>query len=231
MVDVDLKMGGFIPTTTVDYPGHLAAVIFTRGCPWRCRYCHNHHLIETGGTAHAWKDVFALLERRRHLLDGVVISGGEPLVQPALEDAIRALKALGYAIALHTSGVDPQRLARVLPLVDWIGLDIKGRAEDYPAITGVKGSAEKAFASLDLVLAAGIPYEVRTTVHWGLLTVEALEVLAQSLADRGVTHYRVQLAQPDSMLDETLGRAVVPDRVDALWQKMHTLFDHFEVRA
>lgn len=228
---VELKIGGFIPTTTVDYPDHLAAVIFTLGCPWRCRYCHNGHLIESGASLHSWDEIYSLLKRRRHLLDGVVISGGEPLVQPALEEAVKALKALEYKVALHTSGVDPKRLARVLPLIDWVALDIKGREEDYPPITGIEHSAANAYESLDLLLAAGIPYEVRTSVHWRLLTPEALETIAESLAERGVTHYRVQLVNDETMLDETLERITPPDGVEALWEKMNSLFDHFELRT
>lgn len=231
---VNLKIGGFIPTTTVDYPGHLAAVIFTLGCPWRCGYCHNYHLIDakesSGSEGHDWSSIYALLKKRRHLLDGVVISGGEPLIQPQLPAIIDQVKQLGYKVALHTNGVDPNKFAAVLPLVDWVGMDIKGRPEDYPHVTGVIGGAEKAFTSLDYLLKAGVDYEIRTTVHWSQLPPKVLLELARLLAKRGVTHYVVQLVQVDTMLDSQLGKSLEPAGVQELWAEMKMLFDSFEVR-
>lgn len=191
-----LRIGGVTPLTTTDFPGALAAVVFCQGCALRCRYCHNPHLLpRRGERATPWQAVSAFLERRRGLLDAVVFSGGEPTLQPALPAALRAVKALGYATGLHTAGVHPQRLREVLPLLDWVGLDIKAPFDDYARLTGAPCGA-RARESLEAVLASGVDYEVRTTVHAALLPPAALEALSAQLASAGVQHYALQEFRP-----------------------------------
>ena len=140
-------------------------MIFCQGCPWRCSYCHNNHLLPPDG-AHAipWSQVEAFLERRQGLLDAVVFSGGEPTLQNALPAALTQVKAMGFKIGVHTAGIYPERLETLKPLLDWVGLDIKALPEDYPALTGATASGERAWQSLRLLLAAEVPLEVRTTV-------------------------------------------------------------------
>ena len=116
----DLKVGGLTPFTATDYPGKLAAVVFVQGCPWACGYCHNPHLLtrSTDGSL-TWKQILARLQRRVGLIDAVVFSGGEPTIDPGLEDAMRAVREFGFGVGLHTGGAYPRRLAEVLPLVDY----------------------------------------------------------------------------------------------------------------
>lgn len=117
-----LRLGGLTPLTTIDFPGRLAAVLYCQGCPWRCTYCHNTELLDAATPpALPWPDALAFLHRRRGLLDGVVFSGGEPTLQTALADALAAVRALGMQTALHTAGMYPQRLAALLPQLDWVG--------------------------------------------------------------------------------------------------------------
>ena len=139
-----LRIGGLTPLTSIDFPGRLAAVVFCQGCPWRCGYCHNPELLDaTQPGALDWDEVLAFLHKRRGLLDGVVFSGGEPLLQAALPEALDAVRALGYATALHTCGMYPERLAALLPRLDWVGLDIKGPWERIDAITGSRASGPR----------------------------------------------------------------------------------------
>jgi pyruvate formate lyase activating enzyme len=188
-----LIVGGLVPLSMGDYPGRLSAVVFCQGCPWRCGYCHNTHLLpQRGDKAIPWKDVSAFLERRRGLLDAVVFSGGEPTWQPGLEPCLAEAKGMGFAIGLHTGGARPDRLRQALPWLDWVGLDIKADFPDYGRITGARGSGEKARASLELLLKAGIAFECRTTVYPPLLPPRAIPGLARSLAGLGVRHYAVQ---------------------------------------
>ena len=188
-----LRVGGLTPLSTTDYPGELAAVIFCQGCPWRCGYCHNPHLLPARGASQIpWDDVLAFLTRRQGLLDAVVYSGGEPLAQRALPDAMRTVKAMGLRIGLHTGGAYPTRLAEVLPFVDWIGFDIKAPFDAYPLITGVPGSGSDAQASAKLVIASGVDHEFRTTVHPQQLSPHAVQRLADDLARCGVRHYALQ---------------------------------------
>jgi pyruvate formate lyase activating enzyme len=112
-----------------------------------------------------WHEVLDFLSHRHGLLDGVVFSGGEPTLQDGLMEAMQEIKSLGFAIGLHTAGIYPRRLARLLPLTDWIGLDIKALPKDYPALTGAAHAGESAWESAHLLANSGITYEIRTTLY------------------------------------------------------------------
>jgi pyruvate formate lyase activating enzyme len=188
-----LRVGGLTRLSTTDYPGQLAAVVFCQGCPWRCGYCHNPHLLSArSATQIAWDDVLAFLRRREGLLDAVVFSGGEPLAQRALGDAVRAVKQMDFKVGLHTGGAYPARLAQVLPLVDWVGFDAKAPFDAYSLITGVQDSGVDALASARLVIESGVAHEFRTTVHPRQLSPHAVRRLADDLARCGVRHYALQ---------------------------------------
>lgn len=179
----DMAIGGFSPLSTCDWPGELVATVFCQGCPLACRYCHNPDLIPPGkGAGPTFAEVLALLEGRRGLLDGVVFSGGEPTLQKALPEAVAVVRGLGFRIGLHTAGPYPDRLAPLLPFVDWVGFDVKAPFADYARITGVPGSGEKARQSLVALAASGVAFEVRTTVHPLLLTDGDLVRLDADLA-------------------------------------------------
>jgi len=202
-----LQIGGFVPLTTVDFPGELAAVVFCQGCPWRCAYCHNAHLLpRTCPNPLPWAQVRAFLERRKGLLDAVVFSGGEPTLQRALPHAIAEVKALGFKIGLHTAGIYPERLGAVLERVDWVGLDIKAPVPAYSKITGVERSGERAWESLELLVRNRdrVRFEVRVTVHPDLLTVEQVEEMARWLREMGVEGLVLQECVPGHCLDEEL---------------------------
>ena len=169
-------------------------MVYCQGCPWRCGYCHNPHLLP-GRTAGglAWSEVFEFLRRRGGLLDAVVFSGGEPTAQPGLARAMREAKALGYRIGLHSAGIYPRRFAEVLPLVDWVGFDAKAPFDAvYARITGVRASGEAALESARALLASGVDCEFRTTWHAGFLSLAELDRLTQTLADLGVRRYVLQ---------------------------------------
>ena len=200
-----LRVGGFVPFALTDYPDALAAVVFCQGCPWRCGYCHNPHLIAArGDDERDFRRIVEWLGTRRGLLDAVVFSGGEPTAQAELADAIEAVRALGFKVGLHTGGAYPRRLAIVLPRVDWVGIDLKAPRGGYARVTGVPDSGVVALASLDLVLAAGVAHEVRTTVHPALTPPAALEQIARELADRGVVRWVLQPFRATGCASEAL---------------------------
>jgi pyruvate formate lyase activating enzyme len=158
-----LRVGGLTPLSASDFPDRLAAVVFCQGCAWRCRYCHNPHLLSKRGNGEIqWPQITSFLEKRRGLLDAVVFSGGEPTLQASLPAAMQEVKAMGYRVGLHTAGIVPKRLERVLPLVDWVSMDLKSSWEDHSRVTGVAGSAARASESRDLILASGVAYEFHT---------------------------------------------------------------------
>lgn len=164
-----LQVGGLTPMTTIDYPDHLSAVVFCQGCPLRCHYCHNRELMgRRVGASIAWTEVLGFLASRRGLLDAVVFSGGEPTLQQSLLQAVREVKGMGYLVGLHSAGIYPDRFARLLPLVDWVGLDIKALAQDYPALTGAPSSGRAAWRSAHLLASSGVPHEIRTTLYPGI---------------------------------------------------------------
>jgi len=160
-----MKIGGLLPFSTIDFPGHLSAVVFCQGCPWRCNYCHNPHLLAAKGeTEIAWEEVLRFLSTRRGLLDALVFSGGEPTMQPGLQDAIMAARGMGFKLGLHTAGPYPNRLMDCLPWLDWVGMDIKAPFEEYEAITGVPDSGNAARRSAELVRKSGVRHRFRTTL-------------------------------------------------------------------
>jgi pyruvate formate lyase activating enzyme len=204
-------------------------VVYCQGCPWRCGYCHNPHLLPAravGGIA--WSAVLEFLRRRRGLLDAVVFSGGEPTAQPGLARAMRAAKALGYRIGLHSAGIYPRRFAEVLPLVDWVGFDAKAPFDAaYERITGVHASGEAALKSARALLASGVDCEFRTTWHVGFLSVAELERLAQGLVELGVRSYALQQFRASDGVAFRPGGAPVAADLDALARR----FPQFSLRS
>jgi len=189
----ELNIGGFVPFSTTDYPDHLSAVVFCQGCPWRCGYCHNAHLQPSRApTPLQWHDILSFLETRRGLLDAVVFSGGEPTMQHALSDAIRAVRALGFKVGLHTAGIYPQRLPAILALVDWVGLDLKAPFDRYETVTRVAGSGARARKSAEHVLASGVDHEFRTTVDRSLLEQQDIARLSTDTSRMGARRYVLQ---------------------------------------
>lgn len=190
---VGLRVGGLTRLTSIDFPGRLAAVVFCQGCPWRCGYCHNPDLLEPDAPSDwSWAQVLDFLQARQGLLDGVVFSGGEPTLQSALLQALAAVRALGFDTAMHTGGMYPARLASALPLLDWVGLDVKAPLHRLDALTGAPGSGPRTRESLRTLLLSGVAYECRTTWHPGLFGVDELLALAQELAALGVTYWALQ---------------------------------------
>lgn len=200
-----LRVGGLVPLSTVDYPGALAAVIFCQGCSWRCRYCHNPELLHsTGNTELNWNEIIDFLKRRQGLLDAVVFSGGEPTLQKALEMAIREVQCLGYKIGLHTAGSAPERLSAILPLINWVGLDIKAPKYLHQTITGVPGSGACAWDSVRRIINSGVAYEIRITLHTDLITLQDLNEMLSELKALGVNNIVVQKCRTNLVLDPKL---------------------------
>ncbi len=202
---VSFRVGGFVPLTTVDYPGELSAVIFAQGCPWRCRYCHNPDLLPArSDKSLPWSDIMQTLERRRGLLDAVVFSGGEPVMQASIRDAIHQVKALGFKVGLHSAGIYPKRLAKLLPLIDWIGLDVKALPANYPGITTVHASGRAAWASVAQVLASKVAHQFRITVHPALTSNEQADEIEQRLLALGAQDVVKQPVRTEHCFDPSL---------------------------
>ena len=227
-----IQIGGVTPFTTIDYPGELAAVLFLQGCPWRCDYCHNKGLIDRQQpTGIGWESVLDFLRERKNLLDAVVFSGGEPTLQAGLPEAIQQVKHLGFKIGLHTAGVYPLRLEKLLPWLDWVGLDIKAPASRYPAITRVSHSADRAWQSARLLADSDVDYEIRTTLHPKLISRSDLYQLVDELKQINVRHYSVQQCNTRYCSDDNIDEQdfISLDQNDL--ERIGNNFSSFEYRA
>ncbi len=184
-------------------------MLFCQGCSWRCVYCHNPHLIPVDAAPErGWGEALDFLRRRVGLLDAVVFSGGEPTLQDGLADAMREVKGLGFSIGLHTAGPYPERLAEVLPLLDWVGFDVKASFERYDRVNGAPGSGVKVRESLRLLIESGVDYECRTTVHPALFTEPELAALSQSLFALGARRHILQAFRAAGCRDQTLNASL-----------------------
>ena len=166
-----MRFGGIQRTSTIDFPGVLSCVLFTRGCNFDCFYCHNRQLLKSDGPEVSEKEVQYFLEQRRGLLDGVVVSGGEPTLQPDLADFLSFVRSLGYRIKLDTNGSHPDLVMALAEKgqLDYVAVDVKACSSDYESVCGVGSegyeNAKRLLLELD---ASPTAYEVRTTLYPGL---------------------------------------------------------------
>lgn len=173
--------GGVQKTSTIDFPGVLSCVLFTRGCNMDCFYCHNRDIIIFEGASLPEEDIMAFLVKRRGVLDGVTISGGEPTLQKGLDDFLRSVKEMGYLVKLDTNGQQPEKVTALCrqELLDYVAVDLKALPADYHKITGMNGYAS-AIETIRLLQETEIDFEVRTTLYPGM-SIEEVEELMQNL--------------------------------------------------
>ena len=192
-----MKIGGLIKFTLIDYPGRVAAIVFTQGCNFRCRYCHNPELVYPHLLQDPMpeEDVMAFLHRRQGALEGVVVTGGEPTLQPDLLRFLAEVKALGYLVKLDTNGSKPEVLKAAVEqkLVDYIAMDLKAPFGKYSLITGVEHEQHALQQSMDIIRQSGLPYEFRTTYDKEVLTDEDIKAISDMVQGQ---HYRVQECLP-----------------------------------
>lgn len=188
----DLPIAGINKVTTVDFPHRISAVVFLQGCPWKCPYCHNPEMqsIEKGVVPFSYLE--ALLAKRKGLLDGIVYSGGDPLVYEKMPELLKWTQEQGFETALHTGGHFIDRFEKSLPYTNWVGFDMKAPFADYEKITKAKGSGDKAKKALKMLLDSGVEYEVRTTASPDDLSIDDIYKLADDLKELGVENFVLQ---------------------------------------
>lgn len=179
-----MLIGGFQRLSLIDFPGVISSIIFTSGCNFRCPYCHNPDLVRAAPEKIIAEETVldSLLESRK-MIDGVVVSGGEPTLHSDLPAFLRKLKSAGFLVKLDTNGTNPALLSEVVSgrLVDYVAMDLKAPLEKYAAVVGGRAEAGKIAASMAVLRSSPTRYEFRTTVFPGVLEGVDYEVIAKLL--------------------------------------------------
>ncbi len=187
-----MRIGGLQKLTLLDYPGRVACTVFLSGCNFRCPFCHNTPLVIGTGENISEETFFRFLDTRQGLLDGVAVTGGEPLLQPALEPFLRHIRERGFAVKLDTNGAFPARLEALMEagLVDYVAMDIKNCPEKYEITAGVPVNLQDIRHSASLLMQGSTDYEFRTTVVDELHEPADFEVISAWLS--GAKRYFLQ---------------------------------------
>ncbi len=187
-----MRIAGFAKQSFVDYPGKIAAVVFTQGCNMNCVFCHNRCLVSQKQKSLLDEaDIFSLLHSRRKFLDGVVITGGEPTLHPDLKDFIKKVKSIGYPVKLDTNGTKPDVLKKLIGenLLDYIAMDIKAPIKKYRDICRSNFNEEALLECVSLIKESGVDYEFRTTCCPQLSETDIYEI---AVMIRGAKKYVLQ---------------------------------------
>lgn len=228
-----MRIGGLQKLTVQDFPGKVACILFTAGCNFRCPFCHNGDLVRPDWQPAPlpWEEVKSFLQKRRGLLDGVCISGGEPMIQADLEEKIMRIKEMGYAVKLDTNGSFPEKLRHLAGagLIDYVAMDIKNSPEKYARTAGL---ADMDLApireSVDFLLQGSLPYEFRTTLVWEFHT--AADVLAIARWIQGAEKYFLQnYTHADTVLERGL-HGFTPAELQDLSRKVAEILPSVGIR-
>lgn len=199
----EIQIGGLVPFTTIDYPGKLSAVLFLVGCPLRCAYCSNPHLLSVGDGEYDTTRILEWLKNRVGKLEAVVFSGGEALMQGyALIEYMQQIRELGFKIGLHTNGFYPQLLEQAADVIDWIGLDFKATREKYPDLTGQNIAYDNMIKSLEIWRSTGKEFEVRITCDPRYIDKTDLMEIANILSGYSVKNIAIQKYVPHFESDD-----------------------------
>ena len=207
-----MKIAGLQKLTLLDFPGKVACTVFTNGCNYRCPYCHNASLVLTGNTQSAdayldMEEITDFLEKRKGIIDGVVITGGEPTIQRGLEYMLEKIRKYDVSIKLDTNGSNPEVLRRLIAknFIDYIAMDIKNSPSKYGKTAGLSAiDLDSIKESVKIVMESGKDYEFRTTLVKGIHEIEDIEDIAQWIS--GAEKYFLQqfkdsgdLIKPDGL--------------------------------
>lgn len=197
-------IGGLQKTSFLDFPEKIACIVFTNMCNFRCGYCHNPELITNYEPVLTVSAFFEFLKKRKGKLDGVVVTGGEPTIQPELFDFIKQIKDLGFLVKLDSNGSNPEALEILYnaKLLDYVAMDIKAPLDKYSEITRVNCDISKIKKSINLIMNSGVDYEFRTTVLKSQLTYDDFSAIGEMI--NGAEKYYLQKFVPSKILDETL---------------------------
>ncbi|MBR4949722.1 MAG: anaerobic ribonucleoside-triphosphate reductase activating protein [Clostridia bacterium] len=226
--------GGFQKLTLLDYPGKVACTVFTKGCNFLCPFCHNSFLVNEIERADeiSSEEILSYLKKRVGILEGVCITGGEPLLHKELEDFLREVKKIGYFVKLDTNGSFPERLKDLVNkgLIDYVAMDIKNSFEKYEKTAGwKKGDLSKISESIDFLINGDIDYEFRTTVVEEFHTEEDIEKIAEKL--KGAKKYFLQnFTDSGNVIEENL-HPVSKEKLQKMKEKARQTLENTMIRG
>jgi pyruvate formate lyase activating enzyme len=204
-----MNIGGFLSLSLCDYPGKVAAVVFSNGCNFHCPWCHNGHLLRGAADPDYHEipedEILSRLGELKNRLQGVVVTGGEPTIQPDLRDFISRIKALGLLVKLDTNGSNPDVVRDLVGagLVDFIAMDVKAPWAKYGILTGLAESpADKVRETMSVIVASRLPHQFRTTRVTPLLTDEDCAEIERQIP--AGSPFKWQTFIPDNALDPAL---------------------------
>jgi len=229
-----MRIGGFQELSLIDYPGKVAATIFTIGCSFRCPFCYNPGLIEGTAKEISENNILSMLEKRKKILDGIVICGGEPTIQPDLLEFCAKLKQLGFSVKLDTNGSNPDMLKKLVDkkLIDCIAMDIKTSFAKYEKAAGMKTNIENIKKSISIVKNLK-DYEFRTTCVPGIVDeADLIEIAKYLKANNANKKFFIQQFRNKNLLDKSLERArpYQEAELEKFRKKIEHFFDRVEVR-
>ena len=204
-----MLLGGLQKTTLIDFPGRVACTVFTVGCNFRCPFCHNKDLVslelfkKTKLQPISEDYFFEFLEKRKKILDGVCITGGEPSLQKDLPQFCKKIKSLGLEVKLDTNGSNPKMLEKLIKkeTIDFISMDVKTVFEEYKKAIGIQYPVSSIKESIKLILRSGLEYEFRTTIVPGIHDKGTMVKLAKDLKEIVKLNYVFQQFRPKNCLD------------------------------
>ncbi|MDD5606472.1 MAG: anaerobic ribonucleoside-triphosphate reductase activating protein [Candidatus Pacebacteria bacterium] len=229
-----MKIGGLQKITLIDYPQKLSAIIFTSTCPFRCFFCYNPELVLPEKIKDhpliSEKEIFDFLKQRKGLLQGVVITGGEPLMHKDIDLFIRKIKKLGYSIKLDTNGFNPGLLKKLIneKLIDYVAMDIKAPPEKYDKITCVKTNIKNIQKSIDILKSSCIDYEFRTTLIPGFLDKKDILKIARWI--KGAKKYYLQNFKPGKTITGFEAKPFSDKELLSIFKAVSPFFDICELR-
>ncbi|MCR5686458.1 MAG: anaerobic ribonucleoside-triphosphate reductase activating protein [Lachnospiraceae bacterium] len=228
-----LNIQGLQKTTLLDYPGHVAATVFLGGCNMRCKFCHNMEMVQSAGPAQYSEDeILGFLKKRRGILEGVCITGGEPTLYPDLPDLIRHIKDIGMNVKLDTNGTNPEMLSSLAGsgLIDYAAMDIKSSFSGYPKVCGTADiDLAPIKESIGLLLGGICDYEFRTTAVEEYLDIDDVREIAQMI--KGAERYFLQgYVESEFVPDKTL-HPVPKEKLLQYQKELSKYIKHVEIRG
>ncbi len=234
-----MRVGGIQWMTLLDYPDRVAATVFTAGCNLRCPFCHNAELVLPELIAESSQELgdvfFDALSERAGFLDAVVLSGGEPTLQPDLPSVLREIRAMGFLTKLDTNGTYPDILEALLNegLLDFVAMDIKGPREAYADLVGVPVDLAAIGRSIELLRTSGLPYEFRTTCAPGIDGYDIEQIVDWIDGSHSYWLQRFQAPEGKRLVDDAmrLNDALKRDALETVWHRVQGRFGSGGVRV